>query len=364
MKKIIYINFYIICFAVLLLLNCSDKKSNNPYSPEEPSRDLHEFEERLEMHRLDLYIPGMSAAITKNGKVVWNKCFGVADVENEMPVTPNTCFRLSGLTETFAATVVLQLVEEGIIDLESRIIDYGIVLQSDGIAKVKHLFSHTSIGVPGEEFIYNGYRFSMLDEVLYQTTGKRFAVHLAERISEPLGLEFTGPAIFIPEYFSKTGVDFGLLLNNLAFGYTSDGAERMNYPEYFSPEAGLISTAVEVAEYSIALDNNIFFSEETKERLFSPAISNNGEEFPYGFGWFVQQRYGVKIVWHFGWWNAISSLIIKVPEKELTFVMLANNDMLSRAYSYLQEGDITVSSVAMEFLNAFVYGDAELPDLP
>ena len=361
MKKINYQSFYMICIAVLLMINCSNK-SNNPNSPEEPSRNAQEFEERLEMHRQDLFIPGMSAAIANNGNVVWNKCFGFADVENEMPVTPNTCFRLGGITEIFTATIIMQLVDEGLIDLESRIIDYSIVLQSDGIAKVKHLFTHTSNGIPGEEFIFNGYRFSLIDEVLFQETGKRFAEHLAERIIDPLGLEFTGPSVYIPEYFSKAGVNYNLLMDNLALGYTPDGAERLNYPEYFSPEAGLVSTAAEIAEYSIALDNNIFFSEETKDRLFSPTISNDGEELPYANGWFVQQHRGMKIIWHFGWWNAISSLIIKVPEKELTFVILANNDMLSRAYSYLQEGDITVSAVAMEFLNAFVYGDVELPD--
>ena len=55
-------------------------------------------------------------------------------------------------------------------------------------------------------------------------------------------------------------------------------------------------------------------------------------------------------------------MIIKVPEKELAFIILANNDRLSGAYAGLGYGDITISDVAMEFLNTFVFGAGELPD--
>lgn len=78
----------------------------------------------------------------------------------------------------------------------------------------------------------------------------------------------------------------------------------------------------------------------------------------------VQNYRGVKLVWHYGLWTANSSLIIKVPERELTFIILANTVMLSRAFPTIGNGDISVSVVALEFLNAFVFGEAKLSDAP
>jgi CubicO group peptidase (beta-lactamase class C family) len=94
-------------------------------------------------------------------------------------------------------------------------------------------------------------------------------------------------------------------------------------------------------------------------------VSNTGEVLPYGLGWFIHWENDVKIIWHYGYWTAISSLIVKVPEKGLTFVLLANNDMLSRAsYGIGIDSNITRSVPAEEFLNGFVFGDAELPTEP
>ncbi len=73
----------------------------------------------------------------------------------------------------------------------------------------------------------------------------------------------------------------------------------------------------------------------------------------------------LKIIWHYGYWTGISSLIIKVPEKDMTFVLMANSDMLSRAsHGIGSDSDITRSVPAEEFLNGFVFGGAELPTEP
>ena len=97
-----------------------NQNSTFPFDPiiaGDPSGDIQEFEEKLETIRGRMRIPGMSAAIAKNGKIVWAKGFGYADVENKKAATPNTSYRLASLTKTFASTVIMQLVEEGIIDL-------------------------------------------------------------------------------------------------------------------------------------------------------------------------------------------------------------------------------------------------------
>src|SRR4051812_47054566 len=83
-----------------------------------PARDLPEFEGRLERLRVELRIPGFSAGIVKDQRLVWARGFGLSDVESGASAAAGTSYHLASVTKTFASTVVLQLVEEGKIDLE------------------------------------------------------------------------------------------------------------------------------------------------------------------------------------------------------------------------------------------------------
>ena len=80
---------------------------------------------------------------------------------------------------------------------------------------------------------------------------------------------------------------------------------------------------------------------------------------PYGYGWFVQEIENKKVLWHYGQWTGISSLIVKVPEQKITFVVLANSDILSSAFD-LVNGDVMNSPYASLFLYSFVLQGANL----
>src|SRR3954467_4881086 len=154
-------------FAVLgcVLLSCGDPP---------PARDLPEFEGRLERLRVELRVPGFSAGIVKDQRLVWARGFGLSDVENGVQAAAGTSYHLASVTKTFASTVLLQLVEEGKVDLEDPVSRYGIALASPGIVRVKHLLTHTTEGVPGETFRYNGDRFGLLDSVINFASGRTF----------------------------------------------------------------------------------------------------------------------------------------------------------------------------------------------
>jgi hypothetical protein len=126
------------------------------------------------------------------------------------------------------------------------------------------------------------------------------------------------------------------------------------YPRHFSTSAGLISTVLDMAKYDIAIDQNRFLSKETQQLAFTPAVSTKGESLPYGLGWFTQNYRGAKLIWHYGYWQANSSLILKVPERNMTFIIMANTDNLSRPTD-LGAGDVTSSPVALAFLDTFVF---------
>src|SRR5262245_65512548 len=152
---------------------------------------LAAFEKRIDSLREELKIPALSAAIVKDQKVVWAKGFGYADLENKIPATEHTSYHLASLTKTFASTILMQLVQEGKVKLDDPVSKYGILLESEGVIRVKHLFSHTSEGNPGEGYNYNGNRFAELDKVIQKATGRSFAELLIEKILDPLDMNET-----------------------------------------------------------------------------------------------------------------------------------------------------------------------------
>lgn len=358
-----YLSLLVVC---ILIIGCNEESpvsnSQEPLgytSVGPPAQSLSEFEDVLERIRTDLKIPGFSVAITKNRKIVWAKGFGYSNREKSIVATPETVYHLASLTKPFAATIIMQLIEENKLTLDTPISDFGINLESQGIIRVKHLLSHTSEGVPGSHYNYNGNRFAYLDAVISGASGKSFCELLNEKIILSLNLNLTGPYPLSPD----NCISNNQILIKLAQGYTTNGQYKMNYQTYFGAAAGMVSNVLDLSEFSIAMDNNILLTTQSKELMFTPTISNSGEELPYGLGWFIDNDEGVMIIWHYGYWDAASSLIMKIPERELSFVILANTDRLSSASPGLgSDEDVNRSVVAQEFLNAFVYGNAQLPD--
>ena len=148
----------------------------------EASDDLFvQFEVELEELRQELKIPGLSAAIVKDQALVWAKGFGYADLENEVEATPDTPYRLASVTKPIAATLIMQLVEEGVLDLEDPVSKYGIHLESEGVVRVWHLLTHTSEGVPGTRHNYRGDLYGRLGQVIEGASGKSFGDLLSDR---------------------------------------------------------------------------------------------------------------------------------------------------------------------------------------
>jgi CubicO group peptidase (beta-lactamase class C family) len=259
-------------------------------------------------------------------------------------------FHLASLTKPFAAVVLLQLVEAGQLDLDTPVTTFGIDLKADGVVHVRHLLTHTSQGKPGEAFRYSGNRFAQLDKVLEAVARKSFAQLVGERILDPLGLTNTSPNPFNPGACVAAGRDPEVFLRRSARGYAFDGKTPVDYPKHFVTAAGLVSTVGDVLRFSMALDRDQLLRDETRRLAFAPAKSSGGKALPYGLGWFIQERRGVKILWHYGWDRANSSLIIKVPERNMAFVLLGNSEALSRKFDLGRDEDVTRSPFAREFL--------------
>ena len=319
----------------------------------QPSTSLADFRDDLDRLRVSGHVESISAVIAKNQSVVWSASLGAPTI------TDTTVFHLASLTKPFASTVILQLVDEGKVSLDDPVSKYGIVLSSPAPVLVRHLLSHTSEGVPGTRYAYNGDRFSLLDSVIQRAAGKSFAAALQERIILPLDLTHTAPT---PQNaaFAVSGLDKAAYLANVAPGYTWTNGHFVPtaYQTAFSSAAGLTASARDYAAFSMAMDRDAFLKPATKALAWTPTTSPSGEVFPYGLGWFVTDYKGVRVVWHYGYWTASSTLVIKVPAQNLTFVVLANTDGLSAPYP-LGAGKLDASPWARAFLETFVI--AKLP---
>lgn len=311
-----------------------------------------ELEKGLERLRLQWKVPGMAAGIAQDDRIVWQKGFGYADLEWGRPITPDTVFHVASLTKPFAAVLLMQLVEAGQLSLDEPVTSYGITRKSDRVIRVRHLLTHTSQGTPGEVFRYNGNLFADLDMVLLRVSGKTFARLVGERILDPLALTSTSPNPLDPAACAEAHRDPALFLERSARGYAFDGVTPVDYPRHFCTAAGMVSTVGDLLLFSMALDADTLLRPETRKLMFTPARSSKGRTLPYSQGWFVQQYRGNTLLWHYGWDRANASLIIKVPQRSVTFVLLGNSEALSRKFNLGKDEKATRSPFAREFLKA------------
>ena len=323
-----------------------------------PATSLDDFAAHLALLRAAGHIQALSAVISKDQSIIWSRSFGGTD-GGPGKIDDTTVFHLASLTKPLASTVILQLVDEGKVSLDDPVSKYGVVLP--GSVLVRHLMSHTSEGVPGTRYAYNGDRFSLLDAVVAQAAGKSFAEAVQERIIAPLGLKRMAPT---PQSaaFAASGLDRTEYLANVAPGYTWNGERYVPtaYQTAFSTAAGLTASARDYATFSMAMDRDAFLRPATKALAWTPVVSPSGETFPYGLGWFATDYKGIRVIWHYGYWTASSTLVIKIPSQELTFVLLASTDGLSAPYP-LGSGKLEASPWAREFLETFVIAKLPLP---
>ena len=343
-----------------------------------PSRNdlqrLRRLESQYEQLRQLLKIPGMSVAVVKDNRVLWSKGFGDADIYKRIRATPRTVYYIASLTKTFATTVLMQLVEQGKLDLEDPMSKYSDEFKDDSV-KVKHVLSHTADAPPGERFRYDGARFATLTAVIEKKTGKSLRDLMTEMFLDPLEMNDSIPsrdtfevAAKNPALYDKEKLRrYRLSLSRYAKPYRLYGDEIIftSYPwAGISAAAGLLSTAPDLAKFLIAIDQHKYIKRETQARSWTPFVSNSGKTLPHGLGWFVQDYQGVRSIWHFGYDPfEYSGTIVKVPDKGLSLVLLANSDALSSPF--VRRGILQTSPFVANFLRLFVFEDRvghALPD--
>jgi CubicO group peptidase (beta-lactamase class C family) len=322
------------------------------------------FESYLEPLRLQAGIPGLSGVILLDGDVVWERGFGFQNQEARIRATPDTPYLVADLSQTLAAVLLLQCVEARHIDLDEPVRRYGVTLPEAG-ATLRQILSHTSTATPGTSFRYDPERYARLTEVVTacipqpyrKSVSHRLLEHLAMRDSVP-GRDLQDPTVVPEGLYDPSHLErYQRILERLAIPYKVDKRNRSTRTELpvegINAAAGLVSTARDLARFDRAVDSTLLL-ESTRNLAWTNATGSDFSSVPMGLGWFVQTYRGERIVWHYGLVpNAYSSLILKVPSRRLTVILLANSDGLSAPFQ-LHLGDVTKSVFASLFLRLFI----------
>ncbi len=345
--------------ALILLLALALGRAQQPVFT--PPALLPPLETYLESLRQQAGIPGMSAAVIQDGEISWEYGFGFQDVGARIRATPNTPYLVGDISGTLATVLLLQCVEQRRLQLDAPLSNYGLTLPETG-ATLRQVLSHTSLAA-GEAFSYSAARFAQLTSVMEWCAPQPYRKSVAHRILRRLAMVDSVPgtdwqdlkAADAGGLFDPSDIDrYQRVLDRIAVPYKVDGRGRATRTELppagINAAEGLVSTVRDLASFDGAVDSAVLLLPETLAAAWTPAVASTGATLPAGLGWFVQSYRGERLVWHFGLVpNAYSSLILKVPERHITFVLLANSDGLSAPFA-LAEGDVTRSLFATVFL--------------
>src|SRR5262245_66300578 len=150
------------------------------------------FSRYLEPLRLQAGIPGLSAAIASEGRIIWEGGLGFADMEARVAAAPHTPYPIASITKTATSTLLMQCAEEGRLNLDAPIRTYTTAVP-DPNATVRHVLAMASDAAAGSTYRYDVDRFAALTPVVEACTGVSYRVALGRRILDRLGMSDSVP---------------------------------------------------------------------------------------------------------------------------------------------------------------------------
>jgi CubicO group peptidase (beta-lactamase class C family) len=327
---------------------------------------LDRFASYLESLRAQAGIPGLAASIVGPADViprgVWERGFGRQNIDRSSLVSWDTPFHLDGGTQLVTAALVLRCAEEKQLSLDDPVSRF-IPDAPEPRATLRQLLSHTSMQVDGLVFSHRPDRLDPLASAVATCRGEPFRRAVADLLErDGMYASVPGPdasALSPSESFSQSTIDrYRSVMSRLAIGYTVSGQRTATTASYsattLTPSKGLITTVHDLTQFDLDLKKNRgYLLPESIELAWTAPVGRDGRRLPHGLGWFVQSYSGETVVWQFGLGNASSSMIVTVPARGLTMILLANSSGLAKGFN-LTAGDVTVSPFAKAFLGTFL----------
>lgn len=300
-------------------------------------------------------IPGVNLAVLRDGKLVKAKGYGLANIELDVPVKPETVMQTGSVGKQFTATAVMMLVEEGRVGLDDKVSKYfiatpeawkditvrNLLTHTSGIPeytesmnpKVKELFNfradYTEDDLyqrliqlpldfePGTKWQYSNSGYLLLGILIHRVTGEFYGDFLQERIFRPLGMTATqiiSEANIVPNRSSGYQIVKGAIKNqewvSPTLNTTADGA--------------LYTNALDLGKWDAALYTEKLIKKSSLEQMWTPVKLKDGKTYPYGFGWFLGQVNGHRLIEHDGAWQGFTMNISRYVDDRLTVIVMTN----------------------------------------
>ncbi|MDR2064651.1 MAG: beta-lactamase family protein [Prevotellaceae bacterium] len=312
--------------------------------------------------------PGAAILVMKGDSVIFEKCYGIADMQTKMPITPETNFCIASVSKQFSAVAILQLAQRGLLSLNDSLkkffpeykagfynritlhhilshtsgipdtrprTDKNFMLYSTDIESCKYLIDLDRLNFePGTKYEYINPTFQLVYQIIPRVTGIDFDLYMKQHIFDVAGMTAS-------MYFED-----GRSIPNMAHAYTFDRGKNTyvecDYGEtnFFASKAdgGLYTSIRDFAKWEKALRENRIISEQFKKMAYSPKIAINpdaqygyNKNTAYGYGWFIQQNPNEpECIYHLGDNGGFTIYAGKIPEKNIILLIFSNRDDIDR----------------------------------
>ena len=294
-------------------------------------------------------IPGMAIAVVRDGKPARVQGYGLANIELEVPVTPDTIFQSGSVNKQFTAAGILLLAEEGKLKLDDPLArHFPSAPATWHRITIRHLLTHTSGISDSQDDAYDARRDYTEDELLkiswkfplefapgsqwsYCNTGYMILGILTSKLAGMHWSEFQKGRIFEPAGMTTARViSESDIVKNRADGYERNEEGELRNQEWVPPshntlaDGSLYVTARDMVAWDAALRGRRLLSEASYDAWWTPASLGDGITYPYGFGWSLSEQRGRRLIEHGGSWQGFRTAIARCVEDELTVVVLAN----------------------------------------
>lgn len=303
------------------------------------------------------HLPAASVAVVLDSKIAWTEAFGTADIENHVPATSDSVFRIASVSKAITATAVMQLVEDGRLKLDDPIVSCVPTYKVAPSPTIRQLLTHTAgvrhyrgedenkdsefintrhydsvtasvaqfsndplVFKPGTSFLYSTHGFTLLGACVEQLTHEPFGHYVQDHI-------------FAPAAMSASHVDsVTALIPNRVHPYSATEAGVVeNAPLLDSsnriPGGGFVSSAPDMARFAIGLFTHELLRAKTLQTMFTPLVLKDpqGNPFPIDLGWATGGSVGRDdVVWMGGNQPGATSMLFLIPKSQTAIVILTN----------------------------------------
>jgi CubicO group peptidase (beta-lactamase class C family) len=332
-------------------LVCLSQAQESRISPEKRTQ----IEAAVSKFMSATHVPGVSIAVVEDGKLEWAAGFGFADLENNVPASEHTLFRLASISKSLTATAAMQLVERGKLDLDATVQKYcpafpqksapittrlvmghlaGIRHYKSGsqddleVGNTKHFDDPIQAGLdffkndpllsdPGKQFHYSTQGYTLVGCVVEGASGAKYT-------------DFVRQNVFLPAGMEHTQVDnrFAIIPYRTRFYQKSESGTVENADfldsSYKIPGGGWLSSAEDMARFEIAILDDKLLKRSTRDLMWTPLKPSESAANGYALGWGSTHEDGILFVGHSGGQQGTSTDFLLAPEQRAGVVVLAN----------------------------------------